>query len=126
MENKKTIDERISNAVAEIEHHMKQLPVMPNPSILRYVFPQIEISDVTELIDGRKMAKITAHINKENMIYWPTKLINGKEVREEWKTHDSLNEYWDLGVKFQVIRPDIPNTSKAVILMQFRSNMEDN
>lgn len=120
------METRISNALREIEHYLRPLPVMPNPAIQRYTFPKLEISDVTEISEEKTMAKITAHIGKAEMIYWPTKIVNGKEELGQWRTHDSIDEYWDIGVKFQVIRPNIPNTEKAIILLQFRQNMIDN
>ncbi len=120
------LEMRIMNAVQEIEYHLKQLPVMPNPAIQRYTFPKLEISDVTKISEEKTMAKITAHIGKAEMIYWRTETVNGKEEPTTWHTHDSIDSYWDLGVRFQVIRPDISNTEKAIILLQFRQNMIDN
>ena len=125
MGNAKTIDERISNALPEIEHHLKKLPFMPNPSIEWYVFPNIEIADVIEREGGRKIAKVTAHINKAKMPYWMTEMSGGEKVSKGPYYFDSLDQYWDLGIKLQMTRTDVSNSDKAIFLTQFKTNLEN-
>lgn len=116
---------KIRQSLKEMEYHLRGLK-KKKVDLREYRFPKIEINSITEAGDGRKLAQIDVEIMKEPILAVRTEIRDGKKETVGYTPLKELNDYWQWGIKLQMVRSEVPIANKALYLLQLRENVEKN
>lgn len=116
---------KIRQSMREMEYHLRGLK-KKKVDLREYTFPEIAMEKITETGDGRKLVQIEVKIMKEPILVAQTEMHAGKQETIEYTPLTTLNDYWQWGIKLQMVRPEVPIAHKAVYLLQLRENLEKN
>jgi len=113
-----TIDDKINDAIRQVDFFIRRIPPKGTDKIEMYGFPLISITDVDK-IDDITTAQIYIEVTKEPICY-------RVEGEDELKAFKNLRDYWNWSTKAHMKREGLSYATKIASLMHFKENVINN